>query len=94
MRWQGEQATYHLVTFTGVEAETLTGEALMHRLEHGRARGFGSIKVAARIGATRWTTSVFPQNRQSEWILLLSKSVMRAESLAPRDEVEVEVTPL
>ncbi|MHA7819876.1 MAG: DUF1905 domain-containing protein [Erythrobacter sp.] len=93
-RWQGDKAVYHLVSFTGPEAEALAGHALMHRLEYGRARGFGSIKVTARIGSTSWKTSVFPQDKQSEWILLVSKKVMRAEDLAPGDELTVEVTPL
>ena len=93
-RWAGEKAVYHLVSFSGAEAEALAGHALMQRLEYGRARGFGSIKVTARIGATEWTTSVFPQAKQSEWILLISKKVMRAEDLAPGDAVTVTVTPI
>ncbi|MEP0392973.1 MAG: DUF1905 domain-containing protein [Erythrobacter sp.] len=93
-RWQGEKATYHLVSFTGDEAEALTGHALMQRLELGRRRGFGSVKVTAAIGETVWKSSVFPQNKQSEWILLISKKVMKAEDLAPGDEISVSVTPL
>ena len=92
-RWAGDKAVYHLVTFSGAEAEALAGHALMHRLEFGRARGFGSIKVTAQIGGTAWKTSVFPQNKQSEWILLVSKKVMRAEDLAPGDAITVSVTP-
>lgn len=93
-RWQGEKATYHLVSFSGDEAEALCGHALMQRLETGKRGGFGSIKVTAQIGDTAWKTSVFPQNKQSEWILLVSKKVMKAEDLAPDDEVSVNVTPL
>ena len=82
-RWQGEKAVYHLVTFSGPEAEAIAAHALMHRLEFGRARGFGSVKVTARIGATEWQTSVFPQNSQSEWILLVGKKVLRRTILSP-----------
>lgn len=92
-RWQGEKATYHLVSFSGEEAEALAGHALMQRLEYGRSRGFGSVKVIARIGETEWSTSVFPQDKQSEWILLVSKKVMRAENLAVDEAVAVAVTP-
>ncbi|BDI61814.1 DUF1905 domain-containing protein [Qipengyuania nanhaisediminis] len=88
-RWQGDRGTYHLVTFRGAEAETLAGHALMHKLEFGKRGGFGSVKVMARIGATTWNTSVFPQEAQSEWILLVSRKVMRAEDLAPGDERDV-----
>jgi hypothetical protein len=93
-RWQGEKATYHLVIFEKDEAEALAGHALMHRLELGRRRGFGSVKVTARIGDTEWKTSVFPQDKQSEWVLLVGKKVMRAEKLVPGDPVAVEITPL
>lgn len=86
-RWQGDRGTYHLVTITGEVAETIASHALMHRLEFGTQRGFGSVKVLAEIGGTKWKTSVFPQNGKSEWILLVSKKVMRAEDLAEGDPV-------
>ena len=93
-RWQGDKAVYHLVSFTGAQAEALAEHALMHRLEFGRSRGFGSVKVEAEIGETRWKSSVFPQDKQSEWILLVSKKVMRAEDLAAGEEITVSVRPL
>lgn len=93
-RWQGEKATYHLVGFTKENAEMLSGHALMQKLESGKRGGFGSVKVTAQIGETIWKTSVFPQDKQSEWILLVSKKVMRAEDLAPGDPVKVSITPL
>ena len=86
-RWQGERGTYHLVTITGEEAEALQAHEAMQRLEFGARRGFGSVKVTARIGDTEWTTSVFPQNKRSEWVLLVSKKVMRLEDLAEGDPV-------
>ena len=82
-RWQGDRGTYHLVTFTGAEAEVLAGRALIQKLETGRTRGFGSLKVTAQIGETAWKTSVFPQQRKAEWILLISKKVMKLEGLEP-----------
>ena len=93
-RWQGDRGTYHLVIFEGAEADALSGHALMHKLEFGKRGGFGSVKVMARIGETSWKTSVFPQDKQSEWILLVSKKVMKAEDLAPGEEIEVSVSPL
>ena len=86
-RWQGGRGTYHLVTITGEPAETIAAHALMHRLEFGTQRGFGSVKVMAEIGTARWQTSVFPQREKSEWVLLVSKKVMRAEDLAEGDPV-------
>ena len=93
-RWQGDRGTYHLVTITGEEADTLAMHERLHRLEFGARRGFGSIKVMARIGATEWKTSVFPQSQKTEWILLVSKKVMRAEDLAEGDPVSLAITLL
>ena len=93
-RWQGEKATYHLVSFTGEHAEAIAMHARLLKLELGTRRGFGSVKVMARIGGTQWKTSVFPQDKSAEWILLVSKKVMRAEGLAPDDPVAVELALL
>ena len=90
-RWRGERGTYHLVTFTGAEAKALETHAVIERLEHGRARGFGSVKVTACIGSTQWRTSVFPQASRSQRVLLVSKKVQRAEGLAPRAAVDVDL---
>jgi len=87
--WQGEGGTYHLVTFAGDPAETVAMHERLQRLEFGSRRGFGSVKVFAQIGDTRWKTSVFPQRERSEWILLVSKKVMRTEDLAEDDELTV-----
>ena len=88
-RWQGEKATYHLVTIAGAAAGEIAMHERLHRLEFGARRGFGSVKVAARIGGSAWKTSVFPQKAKAEWILLVGKKVMKAEDLAEGDEVTV-----
>ncbi len=99
-RWVGDGATYHLVTFTDDAAEALSMHATLHRLEFGRQRGFGSVKVMARIGETSWKSSVFPQNIDGDakngkhWMLLVSKKVMRKEGIVPGDPIKVEVTPV
>ena len=89
-RWQGERGTYHLVTIGGEAAEAIAMHERLHRLEFGARRGFGSVKVMARIGGTRWKTSVFP-SKAGEWWLLVGKTVLRAEDLAEGDDVELEL---
>lgn len=91
-RWQGDRGTYHLVIFDGAPADELAMHARLHRLEFGRQRGFGSVKVVARIGESEWKSSVFPQNKQSEWVLLVSKKIMRLEKLAVGDDIPVSLT--
>lgn len=86
-RWQGNRGTYHLLTITGQAAEALALHARLRRLEYGGQRGFGSVKVTARIGDTEWNTSVFPQKHSTEWVLLISRKVMQAEGLARADPI-------
>ena len=89
--WRGEKAVYHLVLITGEKAEQIAMHARLLRLEYGTQRGFGSVKVVARIGETTWKTSVFPQEKSTEWVLLVSKKVMRAENLTEGAEVKLEL---
>jgi hypothetical protein len=90
-RWVGDRGTYHLVVITGEQAEAIAMHARLHRLEFGRQRGFASVKVVARIGDTEWKSSVFPQRDKSEWVLLVSKKVMRSEDLSEGDPVTLQL---
>src|SRR5919112_6396397 len=72
------------VTINGAAAEAIGAHELMQRLELGRRRGFGSVKVEAAIGASRWSTSVFPQ-KGGTWFLPVKKAICRAEGLGEGD---------
>lgn len=78
------------VVIDGAAAEAIRAHELMRRLELGRRRGFGSVRVAAAIGASRWSTSVFPQ-KGGGWFLPVKKAICRAEDLAAEDEVAVRL---
>ena len=87
-RWTSATApaAWFFITIDGAAGEELSAIALMRRLELGKARGFGSLKVTARIGDSRWQTSVFPQKGEG-WMLPVKASVRRAEGLGEGDEV-------
>lgn len=89
-RWTGPSGggTWHFLTIDGDAGDALSGTALMRKLE-GLARGFGSLKVKARIGESSFTTSVFPSKADDGWLLPVKASVRRAEDIAEGDEVEV-----
>lgn len=53
------------------------------------ARGFGAVKVAVRIGATAWRTSIFPSTAHGGYILPVKKAVRAAEGVDVDDEVTV-----
>ena len=78
------------VTIDGEIADAISGHALARRLELGRRRGFGSVKVAVEVGASRWSTSVFPQ-KEGGWFLPVKKAICRAEGLEAGDLVNVEI---
>ena len=52
-------ASWHFLTVEGEAAEAINALALMRRLEFGKKRGWGSMKVSATIGNIDWETSVF-----------------------------------
>lgn len=91
-RWTGgaNNGTWHFVTIDGASAEVLSGTAIMRKLE-GNARGFGSLKVKARIGGSVFATSVFPSKADGGWLLPVKAAVRKAEGVSEGDEVEVSL---
>lgn len=89
-RWTGgaNNGTWHFLTIDGAAAEALSGTAIMRKLE-GVSRGFGSLKVKARIGDSGFSTSVFPSKADGGWLLPVKASVRKAEGIGEGDEVEV-----
>jgi hypothetical protein len=71
-------------------AEAIVGHELERRLELGKRRGFGSVKVTVKLGGSRWQTSLFP-NKDGSWFLPVRKPVRLAEGLEYGDEIEVEL---
>ena len=63
----------------------------MRRLEGGRKRGWGSMKVRATVGDTSWETSIFPAKEMGGWLLPVKAAVRKAEGLVAGDMVRVVV---
>lgn len=82
-------AAWYFITIDGEAGEALSATALMRRLE-GLAKGFGSLKVTARIGAAEFKTSVFP-SKELGWLLPVKAAVRKAEGLGEGDVAEVEL---
>ncbi len=55
----------------------------------GPRAGFGSVKVQARIGATVWRTSVFPDSGSGCFVLPVKRAVRQANGVEAGDEVDV-----
>jgi len=87
-RWTGgTNGTWHFLSIDGAAGEALSATALMRRMER-TIGGFGSLKVHAAIGDSRFATSVFPSKAEG-WMLPVKASVRRAENLAEGDTVTV-----
>ena len=54
--------------------------------------GFGSVRVDVRIGATSWSTSVFPDKESGSFVLPVKAAVRRAEDLDDGSPALVHVT--
>ncbi len=78
--WRGP-SPYHFVTVPEDESAELADAAA--RVTY----GWGMIPVAARIGETRWTTSLFPKD--GGYIVPLKDAVRRSEDLDVGDDVTV-----
>lgn len=48
----------------------------------GQRRGFGSVRVRVSIGATTWSTSVFPDSKRGAYLLPVKAEVRRREGLS------------
>jgi hypothetical protein len=57
-------------------------------------RGFGSVRVRARIGGSEWATSIFPDSKSGSYVLPLKKRVRDAESIDEGSLVVVRIEVL
>jgi hypothetical protein len=54
-------------------------------------RGFGSIRVQAQIGKTKWRTSMFP-TKEGTYLLPIKAGVRREEAVDVGDSIIVRLT--
>lgn len=86
--WQWRTASkpnsaWYFLTIEGQAAAEIRFAAM------GRSGGFGSIRVTATIGATRWQTSLFPHSESGGFLLPLKAAVRKAEGIVPDGRYEV-----
>lgn len=78
-------AAWHFLSLTGAVSDALRARSV------GRKGGFGSIKVEAQIGDTRWMTSVFPERATGGYMLPLKAQVRKRENLSADMTVAVSL---
>jgi hypothetical protein len=80
--WRGP-SPFHFVTVPADESDEL--QAASAEVTY----GWGMIPVEARIGSTRWTTSLFPKN--GGYVVPLKDMVRNAEQIDVGDMVTVRL---
>ena len=81
--WQADKGAWHFITVPKSESEAIR----MFAPQTGR--GFGSVRVSARIGGSAWKTSVFPSKQHGGFILPVKKAVRVKEGLGVGDTAAV-----
>jgi hypothetical protein len=81
--WRGP-APWHFITVPDEHCRNLEATAALV------SYGWGMIPVTARIGRTRWTTSLFPKD--GRYIVPVKTVVREAEGLDVGDMVTVRLT--
>jgi hypothetical protein len=82
-------ASWHFLTIDGDIGDAIHATAIMRRLEGGRRKGWGSIKVNATIGHTSWATSIFPAKEAGGYLLPVKAAVRKSEGLVLGDTITV-----
>lgn len=82
--WSGKEAWHFLTVPTDLSDD-------IDEATTGLRRGFGSVPVEVTVGATTWTTSIFPSKTESAYILPVKKAVRDAEGLTLDARVEVRL---
>lgn len=57
----------------------------------GPRRGFDSVRVTARIGATTWGTSIFPSRSRGAYVMGIKRAVRDREGIDKDTRVEVSL---
>jgi len=81
--WESRRDLWTFVTLPEDAADEIAA------LTDAGARGFGAVRVEARIGAVLWRTSIFPQGTGGAYVLPVKRSIPAANALEVGDEVSV-----
>lgn len=81
-RWRDDSA-WHFVTVPADVADDIEDTVPIRG-------GFGSVKVEVSVGATTWSTSLFPSAELESFVLPMKKAVRQREDL--RENAPVAIT--
>lgn len=79
---QSERGTWYLVRIS-----KKTSQQIRFYNPHSK-RGWGSVPVVARVGATTWKTSIFWE-KEGTYVMLIKAAVRKAEGLAVNKQLNM-----
>ncbi|HEX9087807.1 MAG TPA: DUF1905 domain-containing protein [Arthrobacter sp.] len=79
------EAGWHFLTVPEEVAAEIRAETVTLR------RGFGSVRITARIAGHSWSTSLFPDSNSGSYLLPVKKAVRTAAGIGTGDQVTVQL---
>jgi hypothetical protein len=86
--WNWDARRAESWTFVSLPAEA---SEEIRELADGPRRGFGSLRVRVTLGASTWTTSIFPDSARGTYVLPIKRAIRTAEALDTGDIATVTV---
>ncbi len=86
--WNWDARRVDTWTFVSLPAEA---SDQIRDFADGPRRGFGSLPVRVTIGASTWTTSIFPGGADGRYVLPVKRSIRQAEQLDTGDTTKVRM---
>jgi hypothetical protein len=83
---QESTGAWHFVTLPANLSERI------RTLTMGQLKPFGSFRVNARTGLSRWETSLFKDTKREVFVLPVKADVRRKEKIKPGDTIEVSIS--
>lgn len=85
--WQGKGA-WHFITLPQDKSEEIK---FFSENMSSKRRGWGAVRVKAKIGNTSWETSFFPHKAEKAYILPIKAEVRKKEKLHAGEETHVDI---
>lgn len=83
--WQAEKVAWHFVSLPNEKSEEIK---FFNENMSSKKRGWGALKVLAKVGNTEWRTSIFPQ-KSGAYILPIKAEVRKQERILEGTTVHV-----
>ncbi|XVJ51434.1 MAG: DUF1905 domain-containing protein [Vampirovibrio sp.] len=56
-----------------------------------KRRGWGSVRVAAKVGKSEWKTSIFPDSKVGAYLLPIKADIRKKEKIVAGNKVRVTI---